>query len=599
MKLLQSLAGVIILLVLVALSLIDGAPLGISTKWVPFFGRFHPVLLHLPIGLFAGVVLLEVYLFVNPDKRVPEKIKFLLDAAYFATVLTALFGIFLSWEGGYDGDSLNFHKWAGIITAGLILGLGWLVKRRDSQPEKLPTAYLGGLVATIAAITITGHKGGSLTHGSNFLTEYNPFGTEVEVAEVTADTSVFVSRIQPLLKDYCFQCHSSEKIKGELRLDTFEMMMVGGVNGPVLEAGDSEASTLMHVLGLPIEEDEHMPPKGKPQPSEEIQNLLAWWIDQGASETAKLEEFELTTEVALHFLEVEVLEFQTREEIEVQMESLEEREAISVYYLAQDDFRLGARGNKATDADLEILGPLKSNIIELNLAKSDISDAGLETIGLMTNLTHLHINNTPITNAGLEYLTNLYQLEYLNLYGTAITDDGLLPLRRLKALKKVFLWETAVSEEAVASLHNSVFASVESENLRLQIEELSKRRDRLEVDIVSAFDISLQVIEEVVVVSEPEISISDIMINFHKGEESVATQARDGTAEKEDLQRMLEHYQALLDLTPPKGTLESWKIKTTKLIESAVGLVESDPGAIEAYKTAVNCKACHTEHRTD
>ncbi|MCB1121637.1 MAG: hypothetical protein KJT03_08820 [Verrucomicrobiae bacterium] len=600
MQLISKIFGFLVLAILVYLATIDGVALDITSRWIAFLGRFHPVLLHLPIGLFAGVVLLEIYLFVKPVSRVPEKIHFLLTAAFYTTVFSALFGIFLSWEGGYESNAVNFHKWAGVITAGLILGLDWLARSRESAQNKLPTAYWAGLVVTIVAMTITGHQGGSLTHGSNFLTEYSPFGSgKTEVAEVTADTPVFVSHIQPILKDYCYQCHSAEKIKGELRLDSFEMIMAGGVNGPVVVPGDSEGSNLLHVIHQPLSADEHMPPKGKPQPSNDTIALLAWWIDQGASETATRDEVIITPEIAAHFLEVEVLELQPRDVVEALLQERPEGEAVSVYYLAQEDNRLGVRGNKVTDTDLEALLPLKANIVELNLAKSEITDAGLEFIGQMTNLTHLHLNNTAVTDAGLAYLENLYQLEYLNLYGTNITDEGLKSLQRLKNLKKVFLWETGVSKEGIEALHKAVFDAVDYEKLRLEIQELSKERASLEVEIVSGFDEDLQAPAIEVVKSEPELSISDIMVEFHKGKESLAVKAREGNASKSDIQRMMQAYQVMLELSPPKGTADSWKAKTQSLIDATSAMIAEEAGATAAYKVAVDCKACHSEHRTE
>ena len=599
MNILRTFAGVIVLIVLVLLSLMDGVGLGLTTKWVPFLGRFHPVLLHLPIGLFAGVVLLEVYLLIGSVSRVPEKIHFLLTAAFYTTALSALFGIFLSWEGGYDSESVNFHKWAGVVTAGLILALDWLAKSRRDQPDKLPTGYLGGLVVSIIAMTITGHQGGSLTHGSGFLTQFNPFARDKEIGEDSAEKSVFASHIQPVLQDYCYQCHSEEKIKGELRMDSFEFLLAGGVNGPALVAGDSETSAMIHRIHLPVAEEEHMPPQGKPQPNEEVVQLLSWWIDQGASETALLDELEVTPEVAVQFLEVDELDFLTREAVEPELAALEDHTTLSVFFLAQDEHRLGVRANNATDGDLESLVSMKANIVELNLGKSKITDGGLDLIGQMTNLTHLYLNNTSITDAGIEKLVNLYQLEYLNLYGTEITDASLLVLRRLKALKKVFLWETQVTKEAVTALYQSVFPAVQSDKLRMQIEELSKLRDALEVEIVSAFDFEEDSITEIKSASDDAISISDVMLEFHKGEESIAAQAREGKASEEDLTRMLKAYQAMMFLTPPKGSVDAWKVKTGYLIEGTTGLLEDGSTAFGPYKKAINCKACHTEHRTD
>jgi hypothetical protein len=186
------------------------------------------------------------------------------------------------------------------------------------------------------------------------------------------------------------------------------------------------------------------------------------------------------------------------------------------------------------------------------------------------------------------------------LYGTSIGDDGLLVLRRLKALKKVFLWETQVTKDAVSELYGSIFPAVKSDRLRMQIQELEKDRDSLSVDIVSAFDFEIQALKEVKpAAAKSETSISDVMLALHKGDDSLAVQAREGKVAQDDLKRMLASYQAIHGLTPPKGTLESWKLKTTALIDSTQGLIDDKDGAAGVYKTAVNCKACHSEHRTD
>tara|TARA_Y100000588_G_scaffold368268_1_gene435956 strand:- start:113 stop:1918 length:1806 start_codon:yes stop_codon:yes gene_type:complete len=601
MNFFRSITGPILLAILVILSLIDGTAMGLVSKWVPFLGRFHPVLLHLPIGLFAGVVLLEIYLFLRPVSRVPEKIHFLLAATFYTTVFSALFGIFLSWEGGYDSEAVNFHKWAGVVTAAFILGLDWLARNRKDESDKLPTAYLAGLVVVILGMTVTGHQGGSLTHGSGFLTQYNPFAGESAnvVEEISTDTPVFVTHIQPIMQDYCFQCHSSEKIKGELRMDNYEFLLAGGVNGPALVPGDSEASDMIHRIHLPESEEDHMPPQGKPQPSEEVVAFLAWWIDQGASETATRDELEITPEIAVHFLEVDVLEFETRESIESRLPEFSGQERLSVFFLAQNEHRIGIRANKATDQDVADLLQLKSNIVELNLGKSEVTDAGLEAIGQMTNLTHLYLNNTAITDAGIEQLTNLYQLQYINLFGTAVTDAALTVLRRLKGLKKIFLWETEVTKEGIASLQKSIFPAVQSDKLRMQIDDLQKQRAALEVDIVSVFDFEEELVEVVKVNDEDSLSISDIMIDFHKGKTSIAAQAQEGKASEEDLSRMLRAYQAMMSITPPKGTVEDWKVKTGYLIEGVTTLLEDGPTGTGPYKKAINCKACHSEHRSD
>jgi hypothetical protein len=60
--------------------------------------------------------------------------------------------------------------------------------------------------------------------------------------------------------------------------------MKGGENGPVLRLclGKSAESDMIKRCLLDESDDNHMPPKGKPQLSTEQIALLSWWIDQGA-----------------------------------------------------------------------------------------------------------------------------------------------------------------------------------------------------------------------------------------------------------------------------------------------------------------------------
>ena len=188
---LSRILAVSVLILLLVLSLIDGTSLDITTIWIPFLGRFHPVLLHLPIGLFAAVVLLELFVLVRPVSRIPQKIHFLLMACFYTTALSAIFGVFLSWEGGYESETLNFHKWGGVATTYLLFFLDLSTSKRRSGEEKLPAVYLGGLVATILVITITGHLGGSMTHGSGFLSEHLPFGRDESEETTQPSQAVF------------------------------------------------------------------------------------------------------------------------------------------------------------------------------------------------------------------------------------------------------------------------------------------------------------------------------------------------------------------------------------------------------------------------
>ena len=58
----------------------------------------------------------------------------------------------------------------------------------------------------------------------------------------------FRKDILPLLKTHCLACHTHGQVKGELRLDTVELMMKGGESGPAIVKGDAEKSLLYQVV---------------------------------------------------------------------------------------------------------------------------------------------------------------------------------------------------------------------------------------------------------------------------------------------------------------------------------------------------------------
>ncbi len=76
----------------------------------------------------------------------------------------------------------------------------------------------------------------------------------------------FGKSIQPLLKEYCITCHSTEKQKGDLDLERFQTLDLVKDDPAVWE----HALEQIH--------DHEMPPKDKPQPSAEQMKLLTDWM---------------------------------------------------------------------------------------------------------------------------------------------------------------------------------------------------------------------------------------------------------------------------------------------------------------------------------
>src|SRR5262249_48082649 len=94
-----------------------------------------------------------------------------------------------------------------------------------------------------------------------------------EVAGAPSYASTFAA----FFEARCTSCHGASKHKGGLRLDSYAALLEGGADGPALVPGDPAASLLLQRVKLPLEDEEHMPPDGRPQPTaEELAALEAW-----------------------------------------------------------------------------------------------------------------------------------------------------------------------------------------------------------------------------------------------------------------------------------------------------------------------------------
>lgn len=93
----------------------------------------------------------------------------------------------------------------------------------------------------------------------------------------------YQEHVQPILRDKCFSCHDSDKVKGGLDVTTYTKLMEGGGSGAVIKPGDAEGSrfyTLMAHKAKPA-----MPPNSDKLP-DAVLDVVKQWIDGGALENA-------------------------------------------------------------------------------------------------------------------------------------------------------------------------------------------------------------------------------------------------------------------------------------------------------------------------
>lgn len=100
--------------------------------------------------------------------------------------------------------------------------------------------------------------------------------------------------------------------------------------------------------------------------------------------------------------------------------------------------------------------------------------------------------------------------------------------------------------------------------------------------------------------AEEDTATKKAMKYAHKapqGEKKLNEKIADGTATDEEIRKALELYKAMVDDKPPRGEQAAYKEKVVKVIAATEELVAKKKEGVAHYKEAINCKACHSEHK--
>jgi len=439
-------------------------------------GRWHPLLLHLPIGFLIFALAIR-RMNLHPE---PGDAKVFFDRIFFwtalATVASALTGCFLGKEEGYSGTTLYRHMNLGTTLSILTLLLSMFQEKRKAFN------ILG--VGAIIIVALTGHYGAILTHGEDFLS--GPRTEVLENSQTLQDTSsVFTAAVQPLLQKKCVACHNPGKRKGGLDMTTWNTILSGGEHGSVIEPGKPAESILIQRIMLPAEHDDHMPPAGKQQLTAAEIELFRHFIKSGATKELKLGDENsgdslqtLAWQIAGSFNKSEIITGKTIEP--VAPETIEKLNTVyrNVSILAANDFGVrvafylpaGFTSEALTDLD-----EIAKSIVELNLSGMPITENDLQQIRNFKNLKILNLNNTNLDNNGLKLLKDLSDLTKLSVSNSKVTASGLRDIASEKSLKEVYAWNIASEETDLSTLMNDfsninwVFGEQLSEDEILQL----------------------------------------------------------------------------------------------------------------------------------
>ena len=438
-----------------------------------FAGNLHPALVHLPIGMLLLAAVLEI---ISTRPRLGH-LRSALPTIYLsgavAAILSCISGYLLSQDGGYEEQLLDRHKWLGIATA-LAASTCHALSAGTAKNEGKGRWMQVSAVAMAILLVMTGHLGGSITHGEGYLLKVTEkaatdaamdTATTLQIADI-ANARAYDDIVGPLLRQKCATCHGASKQKGGLRLDGREQVLKGGKNGAVLVSSDPDASEIYKRLLLPLEDEHHMPPKGKPQLTKEEVRLIHWWIGTGARFDAKASELPQDEQVkkALDGLarspgkpEPEtnwITETAVEKAPEAVIQRLE-KAGVAIRPVAPGSNYLQAHlmnATAGTDSLLEMLTEVRAQLVWLRLSDTKPGREGIRSLGKLTALRRLFLDRTGIDDASLAELKELRSLEYLTLTGNRISSAGLATLAAIPSLKRLYLFETDVKGPAMDSL---------------------------------------------------------------------------------------------------------------------------------------------------
>lgn len=422
--------------------------------WLQVVGRMHPLFLHFPIVLMIVAVVAE--LFLSSRKDYNDIGDWLLLSVGATAVITSIMGLLLSVEGGYEEEALFFHKYGGIVIS--VLALTWYAFREKLRQKKMATVFVG--LVSVMAIIVTGHQGANITHGEDFLLA--PISSdEAQPPVLMEDAVVFTHMVMPILESKCISCHNSGKAKGELVMETAALLLKGGKNGALWDTTAAGLGLMFDRIHLPLENKKHMPPKGKPQLSEQEIEIMKRWVRSGADFNIKVAALKDTDTLKLMAASL----FKTVETDDYDFEAADDKLVRSlntnyrtVYPLTTGSPALGVEFFSASQfksEQLKDLQKIKDQIVSLNLNKMPVKDEDLKFIAGFKNLRKLNLSFTDITGKNMGELAALKSLKSLSVSGTKVDVPSLRKLSGLQSLTQLYAWNTSVGEAEMASLQKS------------------------------------------------------------------------------------------------------------------------------------------------
>lgn len=423
-------------------------------------GRLHPIVVHLPIGfIIFGFI---IYLYDRKSNQLTKVISWSFLWGGISAVIACVSGYLLYQTEGFAFGTVKLHLWLGILTAIFCFIVYTRIRKPLPFLNKIkPIAFY---LFSIMLISYTGHLGGSITHGEEYLLEPLPNGIkrtlgitvyeEQEIAlnrESWEEIELYTEVIHPILNNKCLSCHNTKKSKGDLMLQSPEVILKGGESGSILTPENPEQSDLYTRLILPEHDDNHMPPEGKTQLTKEEIRIIFEWIKNGAHFDKTSSELGIQKEVLETFFEKKKNNYFPDKSIEpVLQHFVDSVETIGVHaekISGESNYLSVSSINQPNfnDSSINALKPIAKHIAILDLGNTKITDEVFDQLKGLPSLTVLKLDNTSITGKGIGVLKACTNLKKINLVNTQFESDYINDFDNFKRLQKIYIHNSKVN----------------------------------------------------------------------------------------------------------------------------------------------------------
>ena len=420
--------------------------------FLELIGRIHPLVVHLPIGfLLMGIMLL---FFSRKNALYLPLLRFSFFWGGISALVAVITGIVQYNQEGLIWTEIQGHFFAGLLTSAIAIALYFQLKMKK-QTWSPAIKILS--IALIAALFITGHLGGNITHGEDYLIAplKNEFKNNKNIAsssnnivltpENYGQKILYQDIIQPLFDAKCISCHNPKKKKGGLILSDYKSILAGGKNGSVINKIENNAPIVERIF-LPESEKKHMPPKAKVQLTKQEKEMIKLWIELGASDSQTLSDLAIDVDLLRSFFPKDETGIYPDTELppltqEVIAPLIERRFIVAPIFEGSSLLSVSSVNfPEFTDADMRLLTPLKDHLVALDLGKTAVTDSLFNLLSPFQLLTTLKLDRTTITGQGISQIKSLPNLKQLNLSNSSLNAEFIQPLFSFPAIEQVYLF---------------------------------------------------------------------------------------------------------------------------------------------------------------